>query len=295
MYGRRLISAGVGVTAAGVLVFGIGGTANAAPKAQSCPDGQMTEQGVCAAAVTDPVPTALQVEQQAGKDQAKATAEAQLRETGSSTGTSLVTPMNQIDAGGGAVVKLSEVTGMGLGPLYKEGQGNNKAHWTCGPAATRNMVAAMYKHRDGTYKDFGEAQFATWEGTTTSGTARANVAAALNNHFSAFGHWTTSRPVDKLEYLSDVISDTQYHQSVIANIDTEELNFWNSKALDHFDFVFGYDTTDSTTKYIWVGEEWDPIYIYGSSSYGNPYGFHKVTLASAFRAVNKTSIHGVVS
>lgn len=217
--------------------------------------------GRCAAPVDDSAPTALQAEQQASKDQLKAAAETQLRSPEAATTSNLISPMTTDPGGGGrVVVKLAEVAAMGTGPLCKEGQAKGKKSYTCGPAATRNMVAAMYRHRDGAYKNC-----------------------------SAFGHWTTSRPADKTEYLSDVIADTAYHQSMIADIDTEELDFWNGKALDHFDLVSGYDTT-SSPKRIWVGEEW-----YGSSSYGNSYGFHWVSLASAFRAVNKTSIHGVVS
>ncbi len=73
-----------------------------------------------------------------------------------------------------------------------------------------------------------------------------------------------------------------------------KLSFFNGKALDHFDFDYGWDSTDSTARYIYIGEEWDPIYTYGSSSYGNPYGKHKESLAKAFRAENKTSFHKLV-
>jgi hypothetical protein len=77
-------------------------------------------------------------------------------------------------------------------------------------------------------------------------------------------------------------------------VDTEELSFFNGKALNHFDFDSGWESTDSTARWIYIGEEWDPIYISGASSYGNPYGKHKENLANAFRAENKTSTHKLV-
>jgi hypothetical protein len=46
---------------------------------------------------------------------------------------------------------------------------------------------------------------------------------------------------------------------------------------------------------VYVGEEWDPIYIYGHSDYGNPYGPQKEALGHVYKAVTKTSIHGIVS
>jgi hypothetical protein len=239
---------------------------------------------------TDPL-TAAQVQQLADKAAAYAAAEATgvLGKHSRAAGPY----SNPCCDGGGSNWKMSEVANM---DIWKEGQGNNKAHWTCGPSATRNMVAAMYKHRDGYYNDFGEAQFATWEGTTEQdGTAVGNVAAALNNHFSSFGSWVTHKATDRDDYLIKVAVDTyDYHQSVIVNIDTEELSFWNGHALNHYDFDYGWDTTDSSHRYIYIAEEWDPIFIYGSSTYGNPYGKHKELLVNAYQAENKTSYHKMV-
>ena len=75
-------------------------------------------------------------------------------------------------------------------------------------------------------------------------------------------------------------------------MDTEELPFFRLKALNPFDY--GWDSTDSTGRWIYIGEEWDPIYFYGASSHGNPYGKHKASLANAFRAEDKTSFHKLV-
>jgi hypothetical protein len=178
--------------------------------------------------------------------------------------------------------------------IFKEGEGNGKKSYTCGPSATRNMVAAMYRRKTGSWKDLTEQKFEDWEGTTNEGTSRANVAAALNDHFSSFGHWKTSRPESATAYLDAVRLDTySYHQSVIANIDTEYLSFFEGHRLDHFDFVYGY-YVDGSTHYLRIGEEWDPAYIYGHSDY-NPYGKQVATPGSAFTAISHTSIHGIVS
>ena len=45
---------------------------------------------------------------------------------------------------------------------------------------------------------------------------------------------------------------------------------------------------------VYVAEVWDPIYIYGASSYGNPYGRHMEPLVNAFNAENNTSFHKMV-
>ena len=285
-----------GVAAAAVLISNClaGGAAKAAPVqapgVSSCPDGYATEAGTCAEPVSQVPLTAAQQAQV----QAKLAGAAAATQPEASGGTGGAVAYNLPAPDGGSYdFKMSEIANM---TIYKEGQGNGKKSYTCGPSATRNMVAAMYKHRDGAYKDFGEAQFATWEGTTTSGTARANIAAALNNHFSSFGSWTTSRPSSKDSLLGTIIADTKaFHQAVILNVDTEEYSFFNGKALNHFDFAYGFDNTGATTDYIYVGEEWDPIYIYGSSSYGNPYGKHKEALGHVYQAVVKSSIHGIVS
>jgi hypothetical protein len=285
--------------AAAIAAVAVGGTAVPAEavvakqRANACPPELTLDSGACAAPIADNTPTEFQRRQRAAKDAGVAEIYKGLRGSKAEASAGGATPMTTDPGGGGGTnYKLPEVANM---TIWKEGQGNNKKTYTCGPSATRNMVAAMYMNRYGYYQDFGEHQFEIWEGTTTQGTARANVAAALNNNFSGFGHWITTRPVDKDEYLSYAIYDTQYHQSVIANIDTEFLDFWNDKALDHFDFVYGYDTTAST-RYLYIGEEWDPYFAYGTTpKYGNPYGKHKEVLSHAYSAVINTSYHGIVA
>jgi len=262
--------------------------------ANGCPDNLRTETGVCVAPVQGGPLTAAQQQEQTDKQAAVAQfrkheqqhADAQ-RAHGGKVDPSYVPPEDN----SGGLYKVPAVVNM---TIWKEGEGNGKKSYTCGPAATRNVVGAMNMDQYGAYRDLGEAQWASWEGTTTSGTAVGNIASAMNTHLS-YGSWKAYKALDKDDYLSNIAVDTyQYHQPVVANVDTEELSFFNGKALDHFDFDYGWDSTDSTSRYIYIGEEWDPIYTYGSSSYGNPFGKHKESLANAFRAEDKTSFHKLV-
>lgn len=259
-----------------------------AASTSSCAGGYTTEQGTCAAPVEQHPLTGAQRRQRAEKDERISTLHAAFVAQASGRSADV--------AAASAPVRnyyLPEVARM---TIFKEGQGNGRKSYTCGPAATRNMVAAMYEHADGSYKNISENQFAIWEGTTSNGTARANVAAALNNHFSRFGSWKTWRPSDRFAMLATIAADTHdYHQSVILNVDTEYYSFFNGKALNHFDFAYGYDNTNAAKRMVYVGEEWDPVFTYGSSSYGNPYGKHREQLWNVWQAVMHTSIHGIVA
>ncbi|HEX6921385.1 MAG TPA: hypothetical protein VF314_14270 [Actinomycetes bacterium] len=51
-------------------------------------------------------------------------------------------------------------------------------------------------------------------------------------------------------------------------------------SLQHFSFAYGRDSSGTVDKC----EEGDPIYIYGSSSYGSPYGKHNEPLTNAYKA-----------
>lgn len=160
--------------------------------------------------------------------------------------------------------------------IHKEGEGNGKKSYTCGPSATRNMVQAM------TGRDYGELQFEQWEGTTSSvGTYIGNIVSTLNGHFSAYGGWTLKTPTSTTDLRNAIIVDTAgYNQSVILNVRTGYLSFFNGKYLNHYDVAQGYTATT-----IQIAEEWDPIYIYGSSSYGNPYGSHQEASTNVYNAV----------
>ena len=292
MKSARLLA--VGMLTVGFLSTAMGSPATAAG---SCTASLTLDNGTCSAPVAATLTTS-QVQQRQDKAAQIEAVRASLNGT-SSGGGGITTLTTDPGGGGGTNFKLSSVVNM---DIKMEGEGNGKKSYTCGPSATRNMVSAMYKQNTGAYHDVAEATYATWEGTTTAGTSRANVAAALNAHFGSMGSWVTSRPSDKASLLSTVIVDTKlYGQSVITNVDTEYLDFYannngvGNHALDHFNFVYGYDTTDDATRYLYVADEWNPVYIYGSASYQNPYGRHKEVLSHVFTAVDHTSIHGIVA
>jgi hypothetical protein len=255
--------------------------------AAACNDDMVTEAGTCATPVPGRPLTDDQKNTLVQKNARRQVVEAALASSmGNKTNGGVSPAMIPPDGGTSSTVANYRISSFANMTFFKEGQGNGKKSYTCGPSASRNVIYGM------TGVDYGESQFATWEGTTTDGTSRANIASALNNHFSSV--WATTRPADRASYLTYVISDTKYgSQGVIANVDTEFYSFFNGHALNHFDFVYGFDNTAST-KYLYVGEEWDPIFIYGSSSYGNPYGKHKEKLINSYNAVNNTSYHGIV-
>ncbi|HEY4267291.1 MAG TPA: hypothetical protein VGM94_03770 [Galbitalea sp.] len=185
--------------------------------------------------------------------------------------------------------------------LLKEGQGDGGAWWTCGPSATRNLVSAMYKRLTGSYKDFGEQKIGAMEGTTHHGTARANVASALNKYFPRtkhFGPWITTRPSNAAMYFHTVAVTVDLKlRPLIANIDTEYLSYFgqsDGNGLDHFNLVYGSRTTTDGKVYLRVAEEWDPHRAYGMYANSAPYGKYWVPLSQAFNAINHTSIHGIV-
>lgn len=282
----------IGVIAAIAFCF----IASTRAEAAGCAPDNYTEAGTCAPVMVDPPMTPFQRDQQAAKDAALAAMNGNASPAGQRSAR-----LYSTNPGDGATAptdyQLKEVQDM---TIFKEGQGNLGTNgrpkaYTCGPSATRNMVAAMYRVRSGIWKDFGEQTFEDWEGTRPAeGTSRGHVANALNAHFSSFGHWTTSRPANAAAYLNAVKLDTfSYHQSVIANVDTEYLKFFAGHALDHFDFVYGYYEV-GTAHNLRIGEEWDPVFVYGTSDY-NPYGHQAASLASAFTAISHTSIHGIVS
>lgn len=169
---------------------------------------------------------------------------------------------------------------------HREGEGNGKKHWTCGPAATRNMVQTM------TGADYGEHQFELWEGTTTDGTDINAIASTLNNHFSSWGGWKVSRPTSSLNLLSYVITDTlTYRQGIIPNVSTGSLSFFKGHDLRHFDMIYGWG---SSGDHLGVNEEWDPVYIYGNADY-QPYGQHDESRVYVFNAVYYSPTHSIVA
>jgi hypothetical protein len=160
-------------------------------------------------------------------------------------------------------------------PLYYEGQGNGGATYTCGPSATRNMVAGM------TGTDYGEATFATWESTSSStGTVISNISGALNTHFSTWGGWALHAPTSGSDLLSYVVTDVNatHPQASIQNVQTSYLPFWNGYSAKHYDIAYGYNIS---SQLVTIGEEWNHV-----SNGVNPFGSHTISASTDYSAVH---------
>lgn len=167
-------------------------------------------------------------------------------------------------------------------PIFYEGQGNNGAYWTCGPSATRNIVAGM------TGRDYGEGTIATWEGTTQSnGTYIGNISGTLNSKFGSSGtlyhgaSWGISKPASATDLRADVYADenSSHPHGTILGVKTNYYPFWGGYSADHYDTASGYDYRTSYT--VTIAEE------YNRSHNGvDPYGFHTVDSTQAYAAVN---------
>lgn len=176
--------------------------------------------------------------------------------------------------------------------LFKEGEGNpctpgttgctplGRKKYTCGPAATRNFVFAL------TGSAPAELSLETWESTDPiNGTWIGNIVAALNSHYSSFSGWTQVSPTSASNLKSYIAADVAgYGQGVIQNVNTQYFSFYNGQSLGHFNVAYAYGGST-----IGVAEEWDPIFTWGSSAYGNPYGFHSAEpLANEYLAVHNS-------
>ena len=80
----------------------------------------------------------------------------------------------------------------------------------------------------------------------------------------------------------------------MQGVATEYLSFCNGKALSHFDTIYGYKLQGASAA-VYIGEEWDPIYIYGGSSYGNPYGYHLESARNGYFAQHYSDPGGNVN
>lgn len=170
--------------------------------------------------------------------------------------------------------------------LHWEGEGNGNKRYTCGPAASRNVMQSLMG------KDYGEAPFERWEKTSpTTGTSSANIAAALQSHFGHIDTWSTTAPTSPANLYAGVkVTVGAYHHGTIQNVRTSYLPFWNGHATNHFNAAVGY-----TSSSITVGEEWYPAKVGVSSNYGQPYGFHNVSPTADFRAIYYAPSHRYIS
>jgi hypothetical protein len=166
--------------------------------------------------------------------------------------------------------------------LHWEGEGNGNKGYTCGPAASRNVIQSLMG------KDYGEAVFASWEHTSsTTGTSSAAIASALELHFGHIDSWSTTAPTSPTNLYAEVkLLVGGYHHGTVQNVRTSYLPFWNGHATNHFNAAVGY-----TTSTVTVGEEWWPAKIGLSSNYGQPYGFHAVTPTADYNAIHYAPSH----
>jgi hypothetical protein len=162
-----------------------------------------------------------------------------------------------------------------------EGEGNidpttgRPKYYTCGPASARNVIWDL------TNSDYGEAYFESLLHTTRSGTVVRDMDNYLNARFTAY-QWTDYLPSSASVVLGEVISDTyQYRYLPMQGLNTASLIYFNHKSLSHIDFDYGYNGGS-----VYMAEEWNPIKVFGSSSYGNPYGFHLETATNLFLAIH---------
>ena len=257
--------------------------------ASPCPHDLVTEKGHCAHRLAQHPLTASQKK---ARDERAAAYEETARESSQRSGArSQVVPKDPSPLPSKFV--LPELEHM---RIYREGEGNGNKKYTCGPSATRNVLAGLYKRRTGRYKDFGEAAIARWELTDRTGTARANIATGLNNNGPGFVYWQTVRPRYTTDYMNWIRSSTgRLGHAVIANVDTGYLTFFHGTSLMHFDFVYGYDLISTSTDRVRVGEEWSRDYKTDAGHPFNPYGKHWEPLKTAYLAMHSLPMHGIVA
>lgn len=276
---RSLVPSLAVVTAATVLLVPAGSAVGA-----TCANGMRTEAGTCAR------PVATKPLTQAQKKQRDRLRREYARDVAWLRGSARAAILPKDPPPPPRKYVLPEVEKM---RIFREGEGNGKKYWTCGPSATRNVIAALYKRRTGRYRDLTEQYFERIEGTRRVGTARDNIADALNTNLPRLGHWSSLRPRNQDEYLGWVMANTLLlGRAVIANVDTDELGFWTGRNRGHFNFVYGYDARTRTLR---VGEEFDSTYLFGTAKRDNPYGKHSIPLRKAFAAINDSPIHGIVA
>lgn len=189
--------------------------------------------------------------------------------------------------------------------IHWEGEGDtdpytgNPKYYTCGPAATRNLLEVMGAG------DPSENTLANWEGTDKptaeggggTGTSIAGIRQALTNHYSSFGTWSTVSPGSQNGLMSHVVEDVYaLKRPIVTNVATVYLPFWNGAAKQHYDLISGYNWDANTLE--WT-EEWNTHFngLWGTSSdyYGDPHGVHpNVPVSDGFDAVVSSPSHSFV-
>jgi hypothetical protein len=175
---------------------------------------------------------------------------------------------------------------------HKEGAGNpcsagsngcsSLGHptYTCAAASVRNAIESM------TGPDPGEAFWVDKLNVTPSlGLPDINnIPSYLNAHDSNYGSWQSHIPSSKDNYFSGITVDTYtYSQPVIQNVQTSDFGYWQHHSTKHYNIVYGWDSQHDNIS---IDEEWNPVWTYGSSNYGNPYGKHTdIDTTASYNAV----------
>ena len=179
--------------------------------------------------------------------------------------------------------------------LYYEGESNNDPNtgypkrYTCGPAATRNMVSAMGAADPGEWalQQWEQTNKPTSEGGNGAGTYMGSIVKTLNDHYAGWGPgaWEAYKPLTANKLFARVVTDVgKYRAPLVENVDTQYLPFWNGHSTSHYDTLQGYNYNSSE---LYIGEEWDTsVNNVGTSQYGNPYGYHWTNMNNPYNAVH---------
>jgi len=159
--------------------------------------------------------------------------------------------------------------------------GSNWMHsYTCGPASTRNLVQML------TGTNNPEATYQSWEGTTTDGTSISAIASTLNTHYGNWESWSVYHPTSASDLWNNMAIDLySYITSVVQNVNTYYLDYFNGASLAHFNTVYGWASYSTLN----IDEEWNTTMVFGSSAwYGNPWGLHTEDLNLDYAAVSNS-------
>lgn len=267
--------------AVGALLLAVAPTASAAPLA-----GLARSTGGDSSLVTQPALTSAEQRQFAAKVR---TASAILESIGRTRAQRTTDPDNCSPA----PCPPNHGVGSLPHPLFYEGQGDGGAWWTCGPSATRTLIAGI------TGVDYGEHQFALREHDTAEGKATpiGNIVSTLNAKFGpmgAYGDWGTwkdkapSGPDELQAWVAADVS-TSDRQSAILNVATVYLPFWHGTADGHYNLGYAYNLAQQT---VGIADEWNHS-VDGQGD--TPFGFHPgIDDSIAYEAVHSSASHEIV-
>jgi hypothetical protein len=281
------LTGGVASGASGVSAGSVDAKGKKPPKPPApspTPLEELTDTGVASSEVPVAPLATDQLEEVADKDALIAQTEAYLDAEAEGQMVAMACPAGEVCTGTPPTdFKISQAANMTI-------HSQNKSY-TCGPASLRNMVMVMNRVKNGSWTAETEATYESWLGTGTDGTAIGSIVNVLNSRYGGYGSWVLKDPVDKQAYLAMVVTDTyNYRQPLIQGVRTGYLSYFQGHDLNHFNFAYGFQRS-TTTKKINVGEVWDPVKIYGSSSY-NPYGHRLPPLQEIFDANDKSGPFG---